>query len=183
MRLLPLALGHVEGLHRAFRDTDLWHWQGRQPADLAETSQWVEAALQEARASREVPFVIETLDGHLAGTTRFMDLRLQDAGLEIGWTMVFAPYRRTRVNTEAKFLLLSRAFDEVGCARVQLKTDAKNTRSRTAIQRIGAQFEGIHRRHKRRADGSLRDTVFFSIVAEEWPQVKSRLLELLALER
>lgn len=175
LRLVPLTNDHVDSLHEAFRDDDLWHWQGRQPRHLDETAQWVEAALVEARAGREAAFVIETLEGQLAGSTRYLDLRWQDAAVEIGWTMVFAPFRRTRVNTEAKYLLLSRAFDQIGCARVQLKTDSNNARSRAAIQRIGASYEGILRQHKRRADGSLRDTAFFSILSSEWPQVKTRL--------
>lgn len=179
VRLVPLALEHIQSLHLAFRDADLWRWQGRQPHDAAETATWVETALQEARQHREAPFVIETLQGQLAGTTRYMDLRWHDAGLEVGWTMVFAPFQRSRVNTEAKFLLLCRAFEELRCARVQLKTDAKNARSRAAIQRIGASYEGILRNHKRRADGSLRDTAFFSITSSEWPEVKTRLLGML----
>lgn len=175
VRLVPLTLKHIQALHRAFRDADLWRWQGRQPEDAAETANWVESALREAREHREAPFLIETIQGQLAGTTRYMDLRWHDAGVEIGWTIVFAPFQRSRVNTETKFLLLSRAFEELGCARVQLKTDAKNARSRAAIQRLGASYEGILRSHKRRADGSLRDTAFFSITSSEWPGVKSRL--------
>lgn len=180
VRLVPLTGHHVDSLHLAFRDDDLWTWQGKQPQTLTETRLWVESALTIAQSpANEVPFVVEADDGRLAGTTRYMDIRWHDSALEIGWTMVFAPFRRTAVNTEVKYLLLKRAFEEVGCGRVQLKTDALNLRSRTAILRIGAKFEGVHRCHKRRADGSLRDTAFFSVTYLEWPEVKLHLESLL----
>jgi RimJ/RimL family protein N-acetyltransferase len=180
VRLLPLAEQHVDSLHSAFREDDLWTWQGKQPETLAETRLWVESALSLAQSpASEVPFIFESHDGRLAGTTRYMDIRWNDSALEIGWTMVFAPFRRTSVNTEVKYLLLKRAFEEVGCGRVQLKTDALNLRSRAAILRIGAKFEGVHRCHKRRADGTLRDTAFFSITYQEWPEVKLHLESLL----
>lgn len=180
VRLVPLTHQHVDSLHAAFRDDDLWTWQGKQSKTIAETQLWVESALKLSQSpASEAPFVVETLDGRLAGTTRYMDIRWADSALEIGWTMVFAPFRRTSLNTEVKYLLLRRAFDEVGCGRVQLKTDALNLRSRKAILRIGAQFEGVHRCHKRRADGSLRDTAFFSITYLEWPEVKLHIESLL----
>ena len=175
IRLVPLDPGHGDQLHQAFQEVDLWRWQGKQPATRQDTTAWIDQALAQAAQRLEVPFVIETHQGELAGATRYLDLRWQDAGVEIGWTMVFSQYRRTRVNTEAKFLLLQRAFEQVGCARVQLKTDALNARSRAAIERLGARFEGIHRCHKRRANGTLRDTAFFSITYLEWPGIKQRL--------
>ncbi len=182
LRLSPMSLAHVAELHTAFGDRDLWTWQGRQPESLAQTRMWVESALSQASQScGEAPFVIHTLEGQLAGTTRYLDIRLSDSAVEIGWTMVFAPFRRTRLNTAAKYLLLGRAFDETGCGRVQLKTDALNLRSRAAIERIGAKFEGILRCHKRRANGTLRDTAFFSITYHEWPGVKKRLESFLSI--
>lgn len=177
VRLRPLTGADGDRLHQAFQDPDLWTWQGHHPQSRQETEEWLQAALASAAQQLEVPFLIETQTGQLAGSTRYMDLRWHDAGVEIGWTMVFAPFRRSRVNTEVKYLLLCRAFDELGLARVQLKTDALNARSRAAIERIGARFEGVLRSHKRRSNGTLRDTAFFSILAEEWPGVKARLRE------
>lgn len=175
IRLVPLTREDAPRLHEAFREDDLWTWQGRQPKTLAETQEWIEEAL----TPQYVAFLIVTEEGHLAGTTRYLDLRWHDAGVEIGWTMVFAPFRRTRVNTEAKWLLLKRAFD-AGFARVQLKTDRLNERSRKAILRIGAQFEGIMRCAKRRPDGTLRDNAMFAVTFEDWPEVEAALLRRLA---
>lgn len=175
LSLLPLQREHLDALHQAFQEPEMWRWQGKFPETLEDSRAWLEQALAQAEAGLEIPFVLQTAQGQLAGTTRYLDLRWQDSGVEIGWTMVFAAFRRTRVNTLAKYLLLKRAFEEVGCARVQLKTDALNERSRTAIQRLGARFEGIHRCHKRRANGTMRDTAFYSITWQEWPLVRELL--------
>jgi RimJ/RimL family protein N-acetyltransferase len=101
----------------------------------------------------------------------------QDERLEIGWTWYARAHWRSAVNTEAKLLLLTHAFEDLGMGRVQLKTDHLNTRSQQAIARLGATREGVLRRHRRRADGSWRDSVYFSLLAEEWPAAKARLTE------
>jgi RimJ/RimL family protein N-acetyltransferase len=100
--------------------------------------------------------------------------------LEIGWTWLAPGVQRTRVNTEAKYLLLKHAFEDLGAVRVQLKTDARNTRSQRAIERLGAVLEGAHRRHMVTWDGHIRDTVYYSILDNEWPDVKRRLEAILA---
>ena len=130
-------------------------------------------------AGSRITFAIRTTAGELAGITSYLDLRAHDGGVEIGNTMMFASHRRTVANTAAKRLLLGHAF-ECGLDRVALKTDARNLRSRAAIERIGARFEGILRNYQRRADGSLRDTAMFSITASEWPDVRRRLDTFLA---
>ena len=178
VRLVPLVAADTERLHAAFADDDLWEWSTvaqPPPSSPEQTAQWVNDALAAGHAQTQVPFIIETLDGKLAGTTRYMDLRWHDGGVEIGHTMVFAPFRRTHLNTETKYLLLRRAFQELGFSRVQLKTDARNVRSRTAIARIGAQYEGTLRCLQRRYNGEIRDTAFFSITFSEWPHVRASL--------
>ena len=131
---------------------------------------------------RELPFaVLQEPDGRVVGTTRYLDIRPEHRGLEIGWTFYSTDVWRTRVNTECKFLLLEYAFTTLGMQRVQLKTNALNERSRTAILRIGATFEGILRKHAIRAyDGSIRDTAMYSITDDEWPAVRERLAQRLS---
>jgi RimJ/RimL family protein N-acetyltransferase len=115
--------------------------------------------------------------GAVVGTTSYLEVCAEDARLEIGSTAYVPAVWATRVNPETKLLLLGYAFDELGVGRVQLKTDIRNVRSAQAIARLGAQFEGTLRRYQRRADATVRDTVLFSIVAEQWPQVRAGLLE------
>jgi N-acetyltransferase len=175
LRLVPLQAAHEDALAEAFSEDELWTWMlVPKPADRAAVRAWLDEALAHADARTQVPWVVEFPDGRLAGTTRFLDLRWHDRGLEIGWTMMFAAARGGWANSRAKRLLLERAF-ETGFSRVQLKTDSRNVRSRTAIAAIGAQFEGILRSYQRRADDTLRDSAMFSIVAEAWPEIRARL--------
>jgi RimJ/RimL family protein N-acetyltransferase len=124
-----------------------------------------------------VPYAtVRQSDGVVVGTTRFIDIRRPHRGLEIGWTWITPAAQRTAINTEAKYLMLRRAFEEWGALRVQLKTDANNAQSRAAIQRIGAAFEGILRKQLLRDhDGYQRDTAMFSITDTEWPAAKRKL--------
>jgi RimJ/RimL family protein N-acetyltransferase len=177
VRLEPLQAEHAPGLFEATKGSDeLWRHLSMYPESISDIDLFIETALREQAAGDSVPFaIIERATGHVVGSTRYMDIRSVHSGLEIGWTFLATRVWRTGINTECKYLLLRHAFDECGCARVQLKTDALNQRSREAILRIGAQFEGILRRHMLRRDGSLRDTAMFSIIDEEWPAVKARL--------
>lgn len=125
-------------------------------------------------APNQMPFVL-LVDGELAGSTRYGDLRPADSGLEIGWTWLHPRHMRTGVNPRMKRLLLAHAFEQMHMERVQLKTDIRNTRSQGAIAKLGATREGVLRSHMRRPDGTMRDTVMFSITREEWPQVKANL--------
>ena len=127
-------------------------------------------------AGTRVPFVIRRQsDQHIVGTTSFFDIRKPERALEIGHTWLAPPACRTAVNTATKLLLLSHCFETLGCRRVQLKTDARNEISQRAIERLGATREGTLRKHMRLHDGFIRDTVFYSILPEEWPAIKARL--------
>jgi RimJ/RimL family protein N-acetyltransferase len=123
---------------------------------------------------------VDAATGRAIGSSRFGDIAPEHGRVEIGWTWIAPSHQRTAVNTEAKLLQLGYAFDELGASRVALKTDGRNLRSQAAVERLGAQREGTLRRHMRMADGFIRDTVYFSILAEEWPAVKARLQERLA---
>ena len=135
----------------------------------------------ETDAGREVAFaIVATPSGKAVGSTRFLDILRPHRALEIGWTWIGAPWQRTAINTECKLLLLGHAFDTLGAHRVTLKTDARNERSQRAIERIGGVREGVLRRHRVCWDGFVRDTVYYGILDHEWPQVRMRLLEMLA---
>jgi RimJ/RimL family protein N-acetyltransferase len=138
---------------------------------------YVEAALADRAA---LPFItVERASGRLVGTTRFGNITPEHRRVEIGWTFIAAGWQRTGLNTEAKYLMFRHAFETWGCNRVELKTSAVNYRSRTAILRLGAMQEGILRRHMINDDGTIRDTVYYSVIAEEWPNVKAHLERLM----
>jgi N-acetyltransferase len=176
VRLEPLTPRHIPALTRIGLDPDLWRWtisRVRTPEDMRD---YVEQALREQADGRSIPFA--TVDRHteeVAGCTRFGSIDVGNRRVEIGWTWVGRQWQRTHVNTEAKLLMLAYAFEELSCIRVELKTDALNERSRKAILRIGAVEEGVLRSHMITQDGRVRDTVYFSILAAEWPAVRGRL--------
>jgi RimJ/RimL family protein N-acetyltransferase len=182
VRLEPLGPHHAEGLYVATRgNEELWRHMAISPEDVEEYSVFIQSALAEQAAGTSVPFaIIERAGDEVIGSTRFMDIRAVHSGVEIGWTFLASRVWRTGINTECKYLLLRHAFEVGGAARVQLKTDALNDRSRAAILRLGAQFEGILRKHQLRRDGTLRDTAMYSIIDDEWPAVKTRLEGMLA---
>jgi N-acetyltransferase len=123
---------------------------------------------------------VDAATDRAVGSTRFGDIAPEHGRVEIGWTWIAPSHQRSAINTEAKLLQLSYAFDELGASRVALKTDGRNLRSQAAIERLGAEREGTLRKHMRMPDGFIRDTVYFSILADEWPSVKARLEERLA---
>ncbi len=181
MRLEPLGIRHLDGLCAVGLDPELWRLTVSRVLDRAAMERYVEEALAEQRAGTALPFATVWRDtGQVIGSTRFGNANAAHRRVEIGWTWVAGPWQRGRANTEAKFLMLQHAFDRWDCARVELKTSALNERSRAAIRRIGAREEGILRRHMVNEDGSARDSVLFSIIAEEWPEVKRRLKSSLA---
>jgi N-acetyltransferase len=138
--------------------------------------EWIAAAMQAEEQGQEYAFaVIRNDDDRAIGSTRFMDVQLAHRGVEIGWTWYAPETWGTVVNPEAKYLLLEHAFERWGAIRVQLKTDRLNVRSQAAIRKLGAMFEGTLRNHRIRPDGSLRDSVLFSIVRSEWPALKVAL--------
>jgi RimJ/RimL family protein N-acetyltransferase len=185
VRLEPLALRHVDDLARVALDPDLWRWVPNAVTTREDLEAYVDKALEEYQAGSALPFaVIERASGRAIGSTRYAAIERAHRRLEIGWTWYGVAWHRTGVNTESKLLLLTHAFEELGAVRVELKTDALNERSRSAILRLGAQQEGILRNHMVIADsGRIRDTVYFSIIEREWPQVKARLQGFLARSR
>ena len=182
VRLEPLELRHAEGLMTATHGhEELWRHLAILPDTIEEYELFIETALAEQNAGNSIPFaIVEKATNEVIGSTRYMDIRAVHSGVEIGWTFLAARVWRTGINTECKYLLLRHAFESGGAARVQLKTDARNERSRTAILRLGAKFEGVLRKHQLRRDGSLRDTAMYSVIDEEWPAVKANLEGLMA---
>jgi RimJ/RimL family protein N-acetyltransferase len=143
------------------------------PDDMAA---YIQTALDAQAAGTALPFAtVHEPSGQVVGSTRYMNIDAANRRLEIGSTWIAAPWRRTAINTEAKYLMLRHAFETLGCIRVELKTDALNQRSRNAIRRIGATEEGTLRQHVITWSGRLRDTVYFSILDSEWPRVKRDL--------
>ncbi|WP_328908507.1 GNAT family N-acetyltransferase [Streptomyces sp. NBC_00234] len=176
--LVPLAMDHAEDLFAAGgRDDEVWRWLGDPtPQSQDELAGTMRALLDDAANGTYVPYaVIHRASGRAIGWTSFLDISPSDERLEIGWTWYGRAFWRSAVNTEAKLLLMTYAFEELGMGRVQLKTDHLNHRSQEAIARLGAQREGVLRRHRRRHDGTWRDTVYFSLLADEWPEAKKRL--------
>jgi RimJ/RimL family protein N-acetyltransferase len=176
VRLEPLTWAHQAGLCEVGLEEELWRWIPVPVRTGAEMAGYMETALKEQANGVSLPFVqIEKATGRVIGSTRYGNIERTHHRVEIGWTWIGRAWRRTAVNTEAKYLLLRHAFETLGCLRVELKTDSLNERSRAAILRIGAREEGIFRNHMITASGRIRHTVYFSIIDSEWPQVKSRL--------
>lgn len=175
--LQPLSLTHLDELLEAGADPDIWRWMPRAFfLDEVLARQWIEDALAEQAAKRALPFaIIDASSGRAVGSTRMFDFRPDHKALEIGWTWLGSPYQRTAINSECKRLLLGFAFEQLGALRVQFKTDSRNTRSRAAIERVGASFEGVLRNHMLLPSGDLRHSAFFSVLADEWPQIRQRL--------
>ncbi|MDQ1700965.1 MAG: N-acetyltransferase [Frankiaceae bacterium] len=199
--LEPLTAAHVPALtEAAIRDRSTYGFT-KVPLDAADTAAYVTSALADRAGGRAVPFAVRRRsDDRIVGSTRYLDMDVLTAAplwppgapgaepaddlpptvLEVGNTWYAADAQRTAVNTECKLLLLRHAFEDWGVRRVTLKTDARNERSRRAIERIGAAFEGIRRVHTVATDGALRDTAYYSIVSAEWPAVAERLAARLA---
>jgi RimJ/RimL family protein N-acetyltransferase len=180
VRLEPLQSTHADGLRRATADGELWRrWYTSVPTPEA-VDDYIAAALALQEAGTSLVFVVRDADGEVVGTTRYYDIDMSVPRLSIGYTWYAQRVQRTGLNTEAKLLLLGHAFESLGCAAVALETSWFNHASRTAIARLGARQDGVLRNHRRHADGTLRDTVVFSIIDGEWPAVKSNLTARLA---
>lgn len=179
VRLEPLTLAHAPALLAALvEDESIWRWMSIEPPlSLEAMEAYIGSALEAQASGGQVAFVQMSLaDGRACGSTRYLDIKRKDRGLEIGWTWLGKRWQRTAINTEAKFLLLRHAFEVLGAARVQLKTDARNQQSQAAIARIGGVREGVLRKYQTTRGDLLRDTVMFSILDDEWPAVKERLV-------
>ena len=178
IRLEPLTLNHLDGLCEIGLDPDLWRWIPAPVKSRDDMRDYIRLALQWQTDGTALPFAtVDQSSGRVVGSTRYMNIDKPNRHVEIGATWIGRPWQRTVVNTEAKYLMLCHAFETLGCFRVELKTDALNQQSRSAILRIGASQEGIFRKHVVCADGRLRDSVYFSIIDSEWPEVKARLEE------
>lgn len=174
--LVPLDHAHHDGLVAAVRDGALWQlWYTSVPTPEGMTAE-IDRRLALHRAGSMLPFtVIAQPGGRVAGMTTFMNIDAATPRVEIGSTWYAASTQRTALNTEAKLLLLTHAFDTLGCLAVEFRTHAMNRRSRRAIERLGARLDGVLRHHQRLADGTLRDTCVYSITAPEWPTTRRAL--------
>jgi RimJ/RimL family protein N-acetyltransferase len=190
VRLEPLSLDHVPALVAAASESRATYGFTFVPVDAAAMAGYVRVALADQERGLAIPFAtVDREDDHVVGSTRFGNIERwlsQPAAaapppsavphaVEIGWTWLAARAQRTAVNTEAKLLMLGHAFDEWGVERVSLRTDARNLRSRAAIERLGARLDGVLRAHMPAYDGGVRDTACYSILRSEWPEVKARL--------
>jgi RimJ/RimL family protein N-acetyltransferase len=180
VRMEPLTAAHEDAL-LAILDPTLTQWFPKPMQTREDVRAYIAEALAWQKAGTAVPFAtVERASGKLIGTTRFANIDRANKRAEIGWTLVARAHQRSAVNTEAKLLMLTHAFETWGCIRVEFKTDSLNIQSRTALTRLGATEEGIFRNHVICASGRLRHSVYFSITSEEWPAIKQRLLRRLA---
>lgn len=181
VRLEPLTIEHTADLTLAGQDESIWQYMLYGSIHTHDQIRaWIQDLLDRQKAGTDLPFAVVLLKtGRAIGATRYLEIRPEHRGLEIGGTWYAVDYQRTPVNTECKYLLLKHAFEALGCIRVQFKTDLRNERSQRALYRIGAIKEGILRNHMIMPDGTFRDSVYYSILASEWPKVKTRLEEMM----
>ncbi len=178
VKLAPLKLEYLSELFEAASAESLWRWTVNVVKTREDMFRYIETALGESARKSSLPFVtIEKASGKIIGSTRFGNINIENRRAEIGWTWINPKWQRTAINTEAKLLMLTHAFETWNCVRVELKTDVLNEKSRNAILRLGAKEEGIFRRHQITDAGRFRDTVYFSIIDSEWQHVKANLIE------
>jgi RimJ/RimL family protein N-acetyltransferase len=181
VRMEPLSMAHHADLCEAGLHEQLWKLIPTLVSTPEDMKDYIQTALNEQEKGISLPFAtVEKMSGKAIGSTRFGNIDASNKRVEIGWTWISPDWQRTVVNTEAKYLMLKHAFETWKCNRVELKTDALNDRSRNAILRLGAKQEGIFRQHVVTYSGRLRDSVYFSIINTEWPEVKAKLEEKLA---
>lgn len=181
VRLEPLTHAHHDELSTAAADGRLWELWFTSVPKPGETSRYIDEALERQRAGHHLPFaVLDLATGRAVGTTSYHDIVPAIDRVEIGWTWYASSYQRTHVNTSCKLLLLTHAFEGLGCQVVGLRTDGFNFRSQRAIEALGAKKDGVIRHHQARRDGTARDTVMYSILASEWPDVRRHLESRLA---
>ena len=178
--LIPLGLIHESGLRAAAADGELWNLRVTSVPEPDQTRAYIETALSMFEAGQRLAFaVLETATGTVLGCTSFHDIVPAVKRVEIGWTWYARRCQRTHVNTTCKLLLMAHAFETLGCAVIGWRTDNFNFASQAAIERLGAQKDGVIRGHTLRRDGTIRDTVMYSMRAGEWPEAKAQLLYLL----
>jgi N-acetyltransferase len=183
--LEPLTRAHERGLLEAASDAEIWRflpWNAR--ASEASFGAWLDDALARSRDGLEAAFaIIARTTQRPIGSTRYLALRPEHRGLEIGWTWLAREAWGSGANIEAKYLLLRHAFEDLGCMRVEFKTDARNERARGALEALPARFEGIFRKHMLVRGGVVRDSAWYSIIVDEWPAVKRNLTSRLDAKR
>ena len=176
VRLEPLSMDHFPALAEIAFEPSLWQWMNDRIENEADLRRFVQSALDLSAAGTAMVWVTRSkIDGNIAGSTRFGDIHTTHRSLEIGWTWLHPRYQRSGINVEAKYLQLRHAFEEMGARRVAFKTHHQNMQSQTAILALGAKHEGVFRNHVIRYDGSTRHSYWYSIIAEEWPEVKENL--------
>ena len=175
--LTPLSHDQAEDFFTIGQEPSIWSYLTPEPfSSVVDAEAWITDMSNQAAATGSVSWaVFDKRSGQLAGSTSFLDVRLPHGGVEIGFTWYGVDFQRSHVNTATKLVLFSYAFDRLGANRVQLQTDARNTRSQTAISRLGATKEGVLRKHKVYPNGYVRDSVMFSVTMEDWPDVQRRL--------
>jgi N-acetyltransferase len=174
--LEPLRPGHADDLWRAAQAPEIWRWLADVGSSREYFDEWMEEALEAGAEGREGVFATrDRRRGGLVGSTRYLNVRPADRVVEIGWTWLNPEAWRTGINVEAKLLMLGHAFETLGCLRVELKTDARNDRSRAAMAALPAQFEGVLRKHMIVPDVGVRDSAYFSVIDDEWPEVRANL--------
>jgi RimJ/RimL family protein N-acetyltransferase len=184
VRLEPMSADHAAGLEAAARDGELWNLRVTSVPGPGETATYVEAALKGRDQGHMLPFVVvDKSSGRVIGSTRYHDIVTPIERLEIGYTWYGKSWQRTHVNTSCKLLLMAHAFETLGAQLVGWRTDNYNFASQRAIERLGARKDGVLRHHALRRDGTVRDTVMYSLSAGEWPEVKAQLQYLLARPR
>jgi len=180
VRLEPLALSHEDGLRAAAADGELWKLRITSVPEPHETRAYIETALQmRADGNRFAFAVVDDATGTVLGTTSYHDILPAVKRVEIGWTWYRKSAQRSHVNTTAKLLMMGHAFDQLGCNVVGWRTDNYNFASQRAIERLGAKKDGVIRGHALRRDGTIRDTVMYSMRSGEWPEARAQLLYLL----
>ena len=179
--LVPLTLAHEEGLRAAAADGELWKLRVTSVPEPRDTRGYIEAALAMREAGNRLAFAVtDAATGIVLGTTSYHDILAAVKRVEIGYTWYARRCQRTHVNTTCKLMLLGHAFDTLGCEVVGWRTDNFNFDSQRAIERLGARKDGVIRGHALRRDGTVRDTVMYSLRAGEWPEVRAQLHDLLA---
>ena len=176
--LRPPSIEDIDGLSIVARDGEIWNNQFSQFPNLNEIEKYIQEMLDLSSKGSILPFItIHKSSNTIVGTTRYLNIDYENHRLEIGHTWIAKSWRKTYVNTEAKFLMLQYAFEKLACIALEIRTDVLNTVSRQAIQRLGAKQDGILRHHKIMKDGRIRDTVCYSIIKPEWKQVKENLMK------
>lgn len=180
VRLEPLTIAHLDDLTPAGADPAIWALTIARPTDRDGMAAWIHAAVAAREAGTDEPFAtIDLATGRAIGSSRFMSIVPAHRRLEIGWTWVTPARQRSGANREAKLLQLTHAFEVLGANRVEFKTDARNDKSRAALLGIGAHFEGIFRNHMIMPSGRLRDSAWYAVTVEDWPETRQRLRALL----